>query len=97
MTKFLGQIFEFDPEKAARNLKKHGVSFAEAMTVFSDPLASTLPDDQHSIEESRFITVGMSARHRILFVVYTETTSGIRLIGARTATAVERRQYEEIN
>ena len=69
MTKFLGQIFEFDLEKAARNLKKHGVSFAETMTVFNDPLASTLPDDQHSIEESRFITVGMSARHRILFVV----------------------------
>ena len=88
-------IFEYDPAKAASNLKKHGVSFAEAMTVFNDPLASTLPDDQHSMEENRFITVGMSARHRILFVVYTETTSGIRLIGARTATAVEKNQYEE--
>ncbi|HEU5407048.1 MAG TPA: BrnT family toxin [Nitrospira sp.] len=88
-------IFEYDPTKAAINLKKHGVSFAEAMTVFDDPLASTLPDDQHSLNESRFITVGMSSRRRILFVVYTETTSGIRLIGARTATAAEVEQYEE--
>ena len=83
-------IFEYDPSKAASNVKKHGVSFAEAMTVFDDPLASTLPDDQHSLGESRFITVGLSSRRRILFVVYTETTSGIRLIGARPAT-----QYEE--
>jgi uncharacterized protein len=72
------QIFEFDPVKAASNLKKHGVSFAEAMTVFEDPLASTLPDDQHSLDENRFVTVGMSLKHRLLFVVYTETTSGIR-------------------
>jgi uncharacterized DUF497 family protein len=88
-------IFEYDPAKAASNLKKHGVSFAEAMTVFDDPLASTLPDDQHSLDENRYITVGMSSRQRILFVVYTETTSGIRLIGARPATAVEVEQYEE--
>lgn len=65
------QIFEFDPAKAASNLKKHKVSFAEAITVFEDPLASTLPDDQHSLDDDRFITVGMSAKHRILFVVYT--------------------------
>ena len=91
------QIFEFDPNKAQSNLKKHGISFAEAMTVFDDPLASTLPDDQHSIEEDRFITVGLSSRHRVLFVVYTDTISGIRLIGARTATAAETRQYEEVS
>jgi uncharacterized DUF497 family protein len=89
------QIFEFDRAKAASNLKKHGVSFAEAVTVFEDPLASTLPDDQHSLDERRFITVGMSFRHRLLFVVYTENTSGIRLIGARPATAAEVEQYEE--
>lgn len=88
-------IFEYDTSKAASNLKKHGVSFAEAMTVFDDPLASTLPDDQHSLDENRFITVGQSSRHRALFVVYTETTSGIRLIGARSATAAEVKQYEE--
>jgi uncharacterized protein len=90
-------IFEYDPAKATSNLKKHAVSFSEAMTVFDDPLASTLPDDQHSLDENRFITVGMSSRPRILFVVYTETTSGIRLIGARSATAVEVEQYEESN
>jgi uncharacterized DUF497 family protein len=87
--------FEFDPAKAKSNLAKHGVSFAEAITVFDDPLSSTLPEDQHSIEESRFITVGMSIDFRLLFVVYTETTSGIRLIGARPATAAEVAQYEE--
>jgi hypothetical protein len=90
-------IFEFDRTKAASNLTKHGVSFAEAMTVFGDPLASTLTDDQHSTDESRFITVGMSSRQRILFVVYTETVSSIRLIGARPATAAEIKQYEEVS
>jgi hypothetical protein len=89
--------FEYDPRKAATNLKKHGVSFPEAMTVFDDPLSSTLPDDQHSDEELRWISVGKSSRQRILFVVYTETNSGIRLIGARAATAAEIRQYEEIS
>jgi hypothetical protein len=91
----MGLIFEHDPRKAARNLKKHGVSFTEAMTVFDDPLSSTLPDDAHSEDEIRFITVGRSSRQRILFVVYTESISGTRLIGARTATAAEIRQYEE--
>ena len=89
--------FEFDPAKAASNLKKHGVDFLEAITVFNDPLASTLEDDQHSFDEVRSITVGMSSRHRLLFVVYTETISGIRIIGARFATATEKRQYEEVS
>jgi hypothetical protein len=89
--------FEYDPRKAASNFKKHGVSFPEAMTVFDDPLSSTLPDDQHSDGESRWISIGKSSRQRILFVVYTETNSGIRLIGARAATAAEIRQYEEVS
>jgi uncharacterized DUF497 family protein len=76
-------IFEFDPAKAAANLRKQKVSFREAMTVFDDPLASTLDDDQHSPNERRFITVGMSDQHRLLFVVYTEAGPIIRLIGAR--------------
>jgi uncharacterized protein len=88
---------EFDPDKAASNLSNHSVSFDEAITVFDDPLSSTLDDDQHSLDERRFITVGMSTRHRILFVVYTESTSAIRLIGARLATTAERRQYEEVS
>ena len=89
--------FQYDPRKAATNLKKHGISFVEAMTVFNDPLSSTLPDDQHSEDESRWIVVGKSSRQRILFVVYTETNSGIRIIGARAATAAEIRQYEEVS
>jgi hypothetical protein len=93
----LGFVYEFDPQKAAANLDKHGVSFEEAITVFDDPLASTLPDDQHSEDEARFITLGMSSNSRVLFVVYTERGSRIRLIGARLATARERREYEEVS
>ena len=88
--------FDYDPRKSAANVKKHGVSFDEAVTVFSDPLASTLTDNQHSLDEERFITVGMSLLNRLLFVVYTEDVSGIRIIGARLATATEKRQYEEV-
>jgi hypothetical protein len=89
--------FEFDPVKAAANLKKHRVSFDEAITVFADPLRATLPDVLHSLEEQRFIALGQSTRGRILFVVYTESDSCVRLIGARVATATERKQYEEVN
>ena len=72
----MGFAFEYDPRKAATNLRKHGVSFAEAMTVFDDPLSSTLSDDPHSEDEVRFITVGRSSRQRILFFVYAESISG---------------------
>ena len=88
-------LVEYDPRKAAANLRKHKVSFEEALTVFDDPLSSTLPDDQHSIDERRLITVGMSVRHRLLFVVYTESENRIRLIGARVVTASEKKQYEQ--
>lgn len=66
---FTGLIFEFDSTNAASNLRKHDVSFEEAVTVFDDPLSSTLQDDQHSADEHRFITVGVSSRQRLLFVV----------------------------
>jgi uncharacterized protein len=89
-------IFEFDPAKAATNLRKHRVSFDEAITVFADPLRSIVRDTQHSWDEERSISVGQSTRGRILFIVYTETDSSVRLIGARIATATERAQYEEI-
>ncbi|RXH55217.1 BrnT family toxin [Granulicella sibirica] len=88
--------FEFDPGKAARNLKKHGVSFREAMTVFDDPLAATFPDDLHSEEESRFITIGLSSSQRILFISHRDLDDTIRIIGARTATATEKKTYEEV-
>jgi uncharacterized protein len=89
--------FVYDPRKAAANLRKHKVSFDEAITVFADPLRAVAPDDQHSWNEERLITVGQSTRGRILFIVYTETDSTVRLIGARVATATERDQYEEVS
>ncbi|HEX5283520.1 MAG TPA: BrnT family toxin [Bryocella sp.] len=88
---------KFDPRKAAANLRKHRVSFDEAITVFTDPLRATIHDEEHSIDEERFIVLGQSTRGRILFVVYTETDSSVRIIGARLATATERKQYEEVS
>jgi uncharacterized DUF497 family protein len=87
--------FEFDPRKAAANLKKHGVSFEEAATAFFDEFCIGSPDPEHSIDEERFILIGQSTRSRILFVVYTEADSIVRLISARVATATERNTYEE--
>jgi uncharacterized protein len=87
--------FEWDPIKAKLNLWKHGVSFEEASTALLDPLSKTGPDVDHSVDEHRFITFGMSARHRLLVVSYTETDEAIRLISARPATSREREIYEE--
>lgn len=85
---------EWNPAKAASNLKKHGVSFDEAATVLLDPLAITFDDDHRS--EARSITVGHSALARLLVVVTTERHGDtIRIISARRATAKERRDYEE--
>src|ERR1035437_7046597 len=88
--------FEFDPDKAAANLKKHDVSFPEAMTVFNDPLAQTFPDELHSEDEERFITIGISSRPGLLFVSHLETENLIRLTGIRRATLAEKKAYEEI-
>jgi uncharacterized DUF497 family protein len=89
-------VFEFDSDKAASNLAKHGVSFREAMTVFDDPFADTFPDALHSQEEDRFITIGLSSRQRLLFLSHRESENRIRLIGARPATQTERNSYEEL-
>jgi uncharacterized protein len=86
--------FEWDPEKEVRNLRKHGVSFEEASTVFGDALAATIHDSKHSELEVRFITIGMSSGTRLLVISHTDTGEGIRIISARTATAQERRRYE---
>jgi hypothetical protein len=88
-------VFDWDPTKATANLKKHDVSFREATTVLTDPLSITVPDPDHSDDEERYIDVGLSAQGRILVVVYTERGSRIRIISARKATAVERKNYEE--
>lgn len=86
--------FEWHPDKAAANLRKHGVSFDEAATVLGDPLSLTVPDPLHSQDEERFITVGMSFERRLLIVAHTERGTRIRLISARELTATERTAYE---
>jgi uncharacterized DUF497 family protein len=88
--------FEHDPRKAASNLKKHGVSFTEAITVFDDPFAETFPDDLHSEDEDRSITIGLSSRQRLLFLSHLEFENRARVIGARQADPAERTAYEEL-
>ncbi len=89
--------FEWDPAKATANESKHGVTFEEAMTVFGDPLELTISDPDHSMEEFRFVSIGLSGARRLLIVSYTERDEVIRLISARLATAQERKQYETGN
>ena len=88
-------LLEWDPRKARANLAKHGVDFHEAGTVWDDPLATTFPDPEHSIEEPRFTTIGASVSGRILVVAHTDRGRAIRLISARRATPRERKFYEE--
>ena len=85
--------FDWDPAKAARNLRKHRVAFAEAATVFRDPLALFVQDEEH---RDRLVLFGSSERLRVLVVVHAEVDDDtIRIISARLATAHERRRYEE--
>jgi uncharacterized DUF497 family protein len=89
-------VFEWDLRKARSNLRKHRVSFAEAASVFGDPLARIFPDEDHSSEEPREIIVGHSIRKRLLLVCFTElATSHVRIISARRATKAEQFDYEE--
>ena len=87
--------FEWNTQKAVRNLRKHGVSFDEASTVFFDPLSATGDDPDHSLEERRFVTFGMSSSGRLLVVTHSEQYDAIRIITARLATRTERKLYEE--
>ena len=87
--------FEWDPKKAAANLAKHGVSFEEGLTVFSDPLARIFDDEDHSIEEERELIIGHSTKHRLLLVCFTARGASIRILNARRATRRERQDYEE--
>jgi uncharacterized DUF497 family protein len=89
--------FEWDEKKAAQNIRKHGVSFHEAATVFADALAATYPDPDHSLAEQRYITIGVSQTGRALVVAFTERGNNIRIISARKATRAERKFYEEGN
>lgn len=87
--------FEGDQRKADVNLAKHGVSFEEALTVFSDPLARIFDDEDHSIEERREIIIGHSVKQRLLLVCFTARGTAIRIFSARKATRKERQDYEE--
>lgn len=86
--------FEWDEDKAVRNLRKHKISFEEAKTVFADPFSITIDDPKHSIEERRFIDIGTSAAGNVLVVSYTERRK-IRLISCRKDSKAERKIYEE--
>lgn len=86
--------FEWDREKAKKNLRKHKVSFEEAMTVFYEPLSATFGDPDHSDDEERLITIGYSSRSRLLVVSHTERGKIIRIINARPTTAHEREKHE---
>ena len=87
--------FEWDEVKANENLKKHGVSFEEGKTIFNDSSLFTFPDIEHSVNEERYINIGLSANGRILIVIHTERQEKILIISCRKATARERRFYEE--
>ena len=87
--------FEWDEKKAINNLKKHDISFHEAATVFGDPLAITFNDPDHSIEEFRYITFGLSRYNHLLVESHTERKGNLRIISARRMTKNERKIYEE--
>ncbi len=84
---------QYDPAKAAANLKKHGVSFADAEGVLSDPLAVTI-EDSDAESERRFVSIGLGSAGEVLVVVYTEREGEFRLISARRPTPQERKHYE---
>lgn len=89
--------FEWDSGKAARNLRKHGVAFPEAVSAFGDPLSETFPDPFHSEEERRWVTIGQAETGRLLVVAHTDRQRKLRIITARPATPRERRYYENKN
>ena len=87
--------FEWDGDKEQANIEKHGIDFAEASTVFGDPLELTIMDPDHSIGEYRFLSMGMSSAGRVLVVSYSERSENrIRIISVRASSHRERRQYE---
>lgn len=87
--------FEWNETKHRENFQKHGVGFSEASTVFGDPLEVTISDLDHSVEEQRFLSMGLSATGRLLVVSYVERAGDrIRIISAREASYRERRDYE---
>ena len=86
---------EWDPAKAQANLKKHQVSFEEASTVLDDPMFITFLDVEHSLDEERYITIGLSKKKELLLIAHTDRGGAVRIVSARKATRNERRFYEE--
>ena len=89
--------YEWDRQKAKYNLRKHGVSFEEASTVFNDILANVYEDPDHSVHERRFLIMGTSARGRLLNVSFADRKPRIRIISARVLTRREKKLYEKEN
>ena len=87
--------FEWDPEKAAENYRKHGVAFEEASTCFNDTESLTIHDPDHSESEDRYVLLGMSSKARLLVVVHTERDDNIRLISSRPADRREAAKYSQ--
>jgi uncharacterized DUF497 family protein len=87
-------VFEWDARKARANLRKHGVSFVEAVSVFGNPLAAIHDDPDHSMSEARELIVGRSSTGRLLIVSFTQRANSVRIINARRVTRRERRDYE---
>lgn len=87
--------FEWDPKKATANRRKHGVTFEEATSALRDVFSATAHDPDHSDDEERFVTFGISSQGRLLTVSHTDRGNAIRIISARLATNIERQIYEE--
>jgi uncharacterized protein len=87
--------FEWDPNKAALNVAKHGVAFEEATSVFADPMFVTVVDDEHSMDEERYITIGLSVQGRLLMIAHTDRDGRLRIISVRKATKDEEQFYAE--
>ena len=88
-------VFEWDPVKAEVNVRKHGVTFDEATTVFGDPLAMLMLDPDHGQSETRYLLLGTSSQQRLLVVAFADRAPRTRLISARRATRLERKKHEE--
>ena len=87
--------FQWDPKKATKNVARHGITFREASTAFGDPLASTIPDPDHSVDEARLLTIGRSTTGRLIVVSHTDREDEVRIISARPGTRGERKRYEQ--
>lgn len=90
-----GLVFEWDDAKAAANIRKHGISFYEAVTVFLDDRGILIPDPEHSAEEDRFLLIGLTGERKLLTVIHVDRKEALRVISARVATPKERRDYEQ--